>query len=154
MEIVEVPIEKLKPNKVHLRIGLKENDSIFKYLLASVVNFGLQLPLLINKDYEVISGDQLLKVLKFLNYEKVPCIITDCPSEKVSDLRIALNKIHGEWFISGLRKYFKEHKYPRGRLEALGFDSLEVDCLMSLDKFPSLKEEKIEETENGQLKIF
>ncbi|GAJ21775.1 unnamed protein product, partial [marine sediment metagenome] len=70
MEIVEIPIGKLKPNKEHLRIGLKKGDNIFKCLLASVVTFGLQLPLLINKSYEVISGDQLLKVLKFLNYKE------------------------------------------------------------------------------------
>lgn len=150
MEIVEIPIGKLKPNKVHLRIGLKESDSIFKCLLASVVTFGLQLPLLINKGYEVISGDQLLKVLKFLNYKKVPCIITNCPSEKVSDLRIALNKIHGNWSILGLKKYFKEAKHSKEGLEALGFNSLEIDCLMTLDKFPGLKVK----IEDSQLKIF
>jgi len=151
MEIVEVPIGKLKPSKGNLRISLKEDDNMFKCLLSSVVTFGLQLPLLINKDYEVISGDQLLKVLKFLNYEKVPCIITDVPSKKESDLKIALNKIHGEWFISGLRGYFKRHKHPREGLEALGFSSLEIDCLMTLDKFPGLKGKKIEDS---QLKIF
>lgn len=151
MEIVEVPIGKLKPNKGNLRIGLKESDNMFKCLLASIVAFGLQLPLLINKEYEVISGNQLLSVLKFLNYEKVPCILTTIPKEKEPDLRIALNKIHGEWYILGLKRYFEEHKHPRKGLEALGFDSLEIDCLMSLDKFPGLKGEKIEDS---QLKIF
>jgi len=151
MEIIEVPIEKLKPNRGNLRIGLKESDNMFKCLLASVVTFGLQSPLLINKDYEVISGDQLLKVLKFLSYKEVPCIITTVPSEKEPDLKIALNKIHGDWSILGLKKYFKEHKHSRKGLEALGFDSLEIDCLMTLDKFPGLK---IKETENNQLKIF
>lgn len=150
MEIIEVPIGRLKPNKGNLRIGLKENDNIFKCLLASVVTFGLQLPLLINKDYEVISGDQLLKVLKFLNYKEVPCIMTDVPSGEESDLRIALNKIHGDWSILGLRRYFKGHKHSRKELEALGFDSLEIDCLMSLDKFPGLKIK----IEDSQLKIF
>lgn len=151
MEVIEVPIGKLKPNKGNLRIGLKRSDNIFKCLLASVVTFGLQLPLLINKDYEVISGDQLLKVLKFLNYKEVPCIMTDVPSGKESDLKIALNKIHGDWSILGLREYFKGHKHSRKELEALGFDSLEIDCLMSLDKFPGLKVKRIEDS---QLKIF
>lgn len=150
MEIIEVPIGELKPNKGNLRIGLKEKDTIFKCLLASVVTFGLQLPLLINKDYEVISGDQLLKVLKFLSYKEVPCIITDIPKEKESDLRIALNKIHGDWSILGLRGYFKRHKHTKEELGALGFDSLEIDCLMILDKFPGLKGK----IENSQLKIF
>jgi len=150
MEIVEVPIGKLKPNKGNLRINLKEDDNMFKCLLASVVTFGLQLPLLINKEYEVISGDQLLKVLKFLSYKEVPCVITTVPKEKESDLRIALNKIHGDWSILGLRGYFKRHKHSKKELETLGFDSLEIDCLMILDKFPGLKGE----VEDSQLKIF
>ncbi len=150
MEIIEVPIGRLKSNKENLRIGLKENDNMFKCLLASVVTFGVQLPLLINKDYEVISGDQLLKVLKFLSYKEVPCIMTDVPSKEEPDLSIALNKIHGNWFILGLREYFKVHKHSRKELEALGFDSLEIDCLMSLDKFPGLKGE----IGDSQLKIF
>ena len=151
MEIIEVPVGKLKPNKVHLRISLEENDKMFKCLLGSVATFGLQFPLLINKDYEVISGDQLLKVLKFLSYKEVPCIMTDIPKEKEPDLQIALNKIHGEWYILGLKEYFKEHKHTRGRLGALGFNSLEIDCLMTLDKFPGLQGGKIEDS---QLKIF
>jgi len=151
MEIIEVPTGRLKHNKSNLRVDLKEGDNIFKCLLASIVTFGLQLPLLINKDYEIISGDQILKVLKFLNYKEVPCIVTDIPSGEESDLSIALNKIHGDWFILGLKKYFTEHKHSRERLEALGFDSLEIDSLMSLDKFPVLKGK---ETEGNQLKIF
>jgi len=151
MEIVEVPIGKLKPNKSNLRIGLKENDTMFKCLLASIATFGLQLPLLINKDYEVVSGDQLLKVLKFLSYKEVPCVITSISEEKEPDLNVALNKIHGEWSILGLKKYFEGHKHTRGELEALGFESLEIDCLMTLDKFPVLKGKK---TEDIQLKIF
>lgn len=151
MEIVEVPIGKLKPNKGNLRIGLKESDNIFKCLLASVVTFGLQLPLLINKDYEVISGNQILRVLKFLNKKSIPCIISDVSGDKGLDLSIALNKIHGDWSILSLKKYFKGHKHSREKLEALGFGSLEIDCLMSLDKFPGLK---VKEIEGNQLKIF
>ena len=107
MEIIEVPIRRLKPNKRNLRIDLKESDNMFKCLLASVVTFGLQLPLLINKDYEVISGNQILKVLKFLGHEKVPCIVTSISGEKELDLSIALNKIQGDFLVLGLRKYFK-----------------------------------------------
>jgi len=124
---------------------------MFKCLLASVVTFGLQLPLLINKDYEVISGNQILRVLKFLNKKSIPCIISDVSGDKELDLSIALNKIGGDFFISGLREYFKKHKHSREKLEALGFESLEIDCLMALDKFPVLKGKKIEE---NQLKIF
>jgi len=151
MEIIEVPIEKLKSSRNNLRINLKKNDFMFKCLLASVLTFGLQFPLLINEGYEVISGRQLFKVLKILNYKTVPCIITTVPREKEPDLIISLNKIRGEWYILGLKKYFKEHKYTPDKLKALGFDGLEIDCLMSLDKFPSLKREEIKDK---QLKIF
>lgn len=151
MEIIEVSIEKLKPNKNSLRIGLRESDSIFKCLIASVVKFGLQFPLLINEDYGVISGNQLLKILKFLSYEKVPCIVTNISSEKELDLSIALNKIDGDWFVSGLREYFKKHKHSKKELEALGFESLEIDSLMALDEFPDLAEKSENDT---QLKIF
>ena len=111
MKITEIPIGKLKFNEKNPRVKLHKNDKMFQCLLASITTFGLQLPLLINKDYEVISGNQTLSVLKFLNWKEIPCIISNIKERKESDLGIALNKIRGFWYVMGLRKYFKEKKY-------------------------------------------
>ena len=151
MKIIEIPIEKLKFNKNHLRINLNKNDKMFQCLVSSIMTFGLQLPLSVNKDYEVIAGNQILRVLRFLAYKTVPCIISDIDKEKETKLFIALNKIKTDWYISNLRKYFRNYRDSEKELEVLGFEKLEIDSLMALDKFPDLDEES---NNDNQLKIF
>ena len=142
MKIVEVPIEKLKFNENNLKINIKENDKIFKYLMASILSFGLQFPLLINKDFTIISGNQVLRILKYLHYKEIPCIITNISENKETDLSIVLNKISGDWNIKELIEYFGKQNYSKERLRAMGWENLEIDSLLAMNKLPDLKESK------------
>jgi len=151
MEIIEVPIEKLNYNRNCLRIFLKENDDMFKCLITSIITFGLQFPLLINNEYEIIAGNQILNVLKFLNWEKVPCIITTISKDKELDLSIVLNKIRGDWNILRLIEYFGKRNYSEKELKAIGWNKLEVDSLLPINKLPDLEQSKLQENKQGNL---
>jgi len=152
MKIIEVSIEKLKFNKDNLRINVKENDKIFKYLLASILTFGLQYPLLIDKDFVVISGNQILRILKYLHYKEVFCIVSNVSKEKEMNLSIVLNKIHGDWNIAKLIEYFKKQNYSEKELKIMGWKNLEVDSLLAMNKLPDSEELKFQE--NKQKSLF
>jgi len=151
MEIIEVQIERLREYNTSVRIDLILKDKEFKNLVNSIAYFGLQFPLLINKDFIVISGNQILKVLKSLNYKKVPCIVTDVTENKEWRLSLTLNRIHGSWQIFKLRKLFKDKDLSDKDLSVLGFSRPEINSLSNLDRF---KEGKIEVKNNFQGTLF
>jgi len=144
MKIIEKNIDELKFLEENPRIDLNENDDEFKQLIASISYFGLQFPLLINKDNVVISGNQILKVLKYLYWKKVPCILTTVESSKQAFLSIAINKIKGEWDILKLKNLLTKNKNLIDKLMEIGFTKPEVDALKLIDKFPELKKKKQE----------
>jgi len=92
MKIVEKDISELKFLKGNPRVDLNENDDEFRQLVESISYFGLQFPLLISKDNVVIAGNIILKVLKYLHWEKVPCIITSVEITKHILLSIAFKQ--------------------------------------------------------------
>lgn len=150
MQIIEVPIEKLKEYNESVRIDLTPKDEEFKDLINSITYFGLQFPLLINKDFMVISGNQILKVLKYLSYETVPCIVTNIAEDKEWELNISLNRIRGDWQIFKLQKVFESRKVSDRKISILGFNEAEIDSLGNLSKF---EQEKIDK-ENFQGDLF
>jgi len=151
MEIIEVPIGKLKEYNESVRVNLTSRDEEFKNLVNSIVYFGLQFPLLINRDFMVISGNQILKVLRYLHYEIVPCIVTDVTEDKEWKLNLSLNRIHGDWLVFKLQKLLKEKNLTDKELSILGFSPPEISSLANLDKF---KKSEMEIKDNFQNTLF
>jgi len=96
VKIIEVPIEKLKeapwnPNKM--------DEDMLRKLKASVEKYGVVHNLVIrplNKDaYEVLSGNQRLKVLQEAGLSEVPCVVVSADDTQARLLAQALNRIHG-----------------------------------------------------------
>lgn len=148
MEIIEVPIERLKEYNKSVRVNLTTKDKEFKNLVNSIAYFGLQYPLLINKDFMVISGNQILKVLKYLQYKTVPCIVASVSKDKEWRLNISLNRIRGDWQVFKLQNLFKERRLTDKELSILGFNQAEIDSLVGLSKF---EQEKLAENFQGEL---
>ena len=97
MKIIEVTIEKLKeapwnPNRM--------DENMLRRLKASVERYGLVHNLVIrplNEDaYEVLSGNQRLKVLQEAGFSRVPCVVVTADDTQARVLAQALNRIHGE----------------------------------------------------------
>lgn len=129
MKIVKVAIEKLIDADYNPRKDLKKEDPEYIKLKASIKEFGIVRPIVINKDYQIIGGHQTKKVLKDLKYKDVDCIIVDIDESKEKALNIALNKISGEWDQGKLFDVLGELKIKEDDFLLTGFDFSEYDEL-------------------------
>ena len=97
MKIVELDIEKLQgaswnSNQMddamlhHLRACIKKHDLLLNLVVRPVAN----------NRYEVLSGNQRLKVLKEMGVSPIPCVIVEMGDADALLLAQALNHVHGE----------------------------------------------------------
>jgi len=96
MEIVELPIEKVheapwNPNRM--------DGGMLDKLAASMAKFDLVQNLVVRpngkESYEVLSGNQRLKLLREAGYKTVPCVIKTLDDAGARLLAQALNRIEG-----------------------------------------------------------
>jgi hypothetical protein len=100
--IIEVPIGQIMPcDDSH------ETDVVIDMLKHSIQEFGLQQPIIIDKNKNIVAGNGLYRACVDLGIEKVPCISVDnLTEEQVKQYRIADNKTSGfaSWNESKLKK--------------------------------------------------
>ena len=73
MNIIEIPINQLKPYKKNARF----NENAVPKVAESIRQFGVKVPIVVDKNMVVITGHTRLEASKQLGLEKVPCIIAD-----------------------------------------------------------------------------
>jgi len=97
VKVVDIAIEKLKeapwnPNRM--------DEGMLRKLRASVEKYGIVHNLVVRPlgedDYEVLSGNQRLKVLQEAGFSQVPCVIVEADDARARVLSQALNRIRGE----------------------------------------------------------
>ena len=96
MEIVEVPLDLLReapwnPNEA--------DDGTLRRLGTSLERFGVVVPLVVRSvgdAYEVLSGNQRLRVLREQGAATAPCVEVQADDAWARLLAQALNRIHGE----------------------------------------------------------
>ena len=96
MEIVYKNISELQPYKNNPR----NNKEAVKYVANSIKEFGFKVPIIIDKNNEIIAGHTRLEASKKLGLKEVPCIIAaDLTEEQVKAFRLADNKVSeiAEW---------------------------------------------------------
>ena len=125
MNIEKVAVDKLHPAKYNPRKDLKPGDPEFEKLRRSVEEFGYVEPIIWNKRTGVvIGGHQRLKVLQYLGYSEVDCVVVDLDEQKEKALNVALNKISGAWDVPLLTALLKD-------LDESGFDALRTISLFA-----------------------
>jgi len=129
-------IEKRKINDLKFYPGnpRKISKEMLESLKKSLSEFGIVDPLVINKDNQVIGGNQRLKALQDLKIEEVDAVIVDFPKSKEKALNVALNKIAGE-FDGELLESFIKGIEPID-LELTGFDNNEIEDLIAQFRIP------------------
>jgi len=97
MKTVEIQIEKINAAPWNAN---SMDDRTIQRLRESISRYGMLQPLVVRpiskSQYEVLSGNQRLKVLKENHFVKVPCIIVNFNDVEAMLLAQALNNIHGE----------------------------------------------------------
>ena len=97
MKTIDIEIIQLKPASWNPN---KMDENMINRLKKSVSRYDLVEPLVVRnmKDstYEVLSGNQRLKVLQDMDFKQVPCVIVDLDDSKAMLLAQALNGLKGE----------------------------------------------------------
>jgi len=96
MDIVNVDVKKIKPYNKNPRF----NDDAIESVANSIDEFGFKVPIVLDKNYVVVTGHTRLKAAERLGLKTVPAIIADDLSEsKVKAFRLADNKVAeiAEW---------------------------------------------------------
>lgn len=90
MEIKMIKVEDLKPYINNPRF----NDDAVEYVAKSIEEFGFKVPMVIDKNNEIIAGHTRYKASLELGLKEVPCIIADdLTEEQIKAFRLADNKV-------------------------------------------------------------
>lgn len=96
MKVVEKSIKAIHPYANNPR----KNDDAVEQVANSIREFGFKVPIIIDKNGEIVTGHTRLKAAKKLGMDKVPCIVADdLTEEQIRAYRLADNKVaeKAEW---------------------------------------------------------
>lgn len=89
MKVTEIDISKIIPYGNNPR----DNSRAVSKVAESIRLYGMQQPIVVDKDHVIIIGHTRYAAMKYLGKKKIPCIVADDLDEKkVSALRLADNK--------------------------------------------------------------
>lgn len=126
MKIEWVPIGELKP---HPRNSRKHDDAQVEQLRASVREFGIMRPILVDEGFTILAGHGLWMALRAEGHETVPVIrrhgLTETQKRAyvIADNKLAMNSA---WDDAILRAELGELKTVGFDLKLAGFGDLEV----------------------------
>lgn len=90
LKIEYVDINSIKPYENNPR----HNEEAIPYVMNSIKEFGFKVPIVIDKNNEIVAGHTRYKASIELGLEKVPCIIADdLTDEQIKAFRLADNKV-------------------------------------------------------------
>jgi ParB family chromosome partitioning protein len=97
MKTIEISLKMLRPSPWNPN---RMDETVMSHLRESISRYGLVEPLVVRKVeesiYEVLSGNQRLKVLEEMDFESVPCVIVELDDARAMLLAQALNGLRGE----------------------------------------------------------
>ena len=72
----------------------RKNDDAVKNVAASIREFGFLVPLVIDRNHEIVAGHTRYKAAKTLGMKEVPCVIADeLTEDQIKAFRLADNKV-------------------------------------------------------------
>ena len=133
MEIKTIKISEIIPYDKNPR----RNDRAAEIVEKSIKEFGFLVPIILDKNNEVVAGHTRIKAAEKLGIKEIPCIYaTDLTKEQVKAFRIMDNKSHeySRWDWKLLKEEFQELKDLNFDLELTGFSGPEIDWLLGLEE--------------------
>jgi DNA modification methylase len=101
LKIQDIKLTELKMYKDNPR----KNENAVSAVAASIKEFGMKVPIIIDKNYVIVAGHTRLKALQKLGIDTAPCIIADdLTDEQIKAFRIADNSTAqvAEWDMQKL----------------------------------------------------
>ena len=90
MRIYQKDINKVKPYNKNPR----KNDDSIQLVANSIRQFGMNVPIVIDKNNVIVAGHTRFEACKELGYSKIPCItVSELTDEQVKAYRLADNKV-------------------------------------------------------------
>ena len=123
MQIITKKIDELKPYLNNPRF----NDDAVEYVANSIKEFGFKVPIIIDKNNEIVAGHTRYKASIELGLEEVPCIVADDLSEEqIKAFRLADNKVSekAQWNIELLEEELADLDID---MSDYGFEDLDID---------------------------
>lgn len=98
--IVDLPLTSVKPYWRNPRI----NYATVPALIKSIKRYGFNVPLVVDKNYVLVTGHARYKALNAMGVTHVPCVVNDLTEEQNREFRIMDNKVqeHTRWDDSAL----------------------------------------------------
>ena len=90
MEIINKKLSELTPYEHNPR----NNSEAVRYVANSIKEFGFKVPIVIDKNNEIVAGHTRYEASKQLGLKEVPCIVADDLTEdQIKAFRLADNKV-------------------------------------------------------------
>lgn len=134
IQIVEVPINELRPSEYNPRKHSKEQADQLK---ESIKRFGVVDPVICNSAPErkniIIGGHFRFEVIKELKMATAPVVYVNIPDiEREKELNLRLNKNTGEFDLELLSQFDESF------LSEVGFDSQDLDDIFPTEEIPEM----------------
>lgn len=131
------------------------NDDAVDAVASSIKHFGFKVPIVIDKDNEIINGHTRYKASKKLGLEEVPCIIADDLTEtEKKAFRLADNKVSeiAQWDFELLNSELEEISFEIDDvdfdMEEFGFELNQPEETEITDATEELYSRELEEYDN------
>lgn len=166
--VIYIEIEKLKPHPKQDIFVSSDDDTLIEILKNDIKQTGLINPLIINKDYIILSGQKRYKALKMLNYKIVPVIIKNFNNEeeefsflikqntiRKNVLKTTRHKIYESILNKKVKEISTKEAKILEKLTGINYHTIISDIQKEKNKNPSIEEIKylLEEKFNEPVNI-
>ena len=121
MNVVNMMVKDLIPYEKNPRF----NDEAVKYVANSIKEFGFKVPIIVDKNNEIVAGHTRYKASLELGLKEVPCIVADdLNEEQIKAFRLADNKVSekAEWNLELLQEELEDLDID---MSDFGFEAIE-----------------------------
>ena len=146
MQIKYYEIDEIKPYKNNPRI----NQHAVREVAESIKQFGFKVPIIIDKNKEIVCDHTRYGASILLGLDKIPCIMaSDLNEEQIKAFRLADNKVSelSKWDEDKLREELS--KIKNVNVELLGF--IKEDNSINWDDIEEINEDNYEEPEHKMM---